>query len=180
MAAFQPFHLERIQSEWEQVVEYNLTESGVHPISLGELVGVNTAIYSPSGASAGIGFAIPVNTVKEVVPQLISYGRILRPIMGLELASDRWVRRYRIEGLPVVRVYPGLPADKAGVRGAYRNSRGEILLGDIITAVDGQAVRSNDDYLSILERHRPGDTITVTLLRDDSSRELKITLSESQ
>ena len=61
--------------------------------SLGQLVGVNTAIYSPSGASAGIGFAIPVNTVREVVPQLISYGRILRPIMGVELASDRWRRR---------------------------------------------------------------------------------------
>jgi S1-C subfamily serine protease len=75
-------------------------------------VGVNTAIYSPSGASAGIGFAIPVNTVREVVPQLIAYGRILRPIMGVELASDRW-RRYGIDGLPIVRVYPG-PARRRG------------------------------------------------------------------
>ncbi len=86
--------------------------------SLGQLIGVNTAIYSPSGASAGIGFAIPVNTVREVVPQLISYGRILRPIIGVELASDRWVPRYRIEGLPVVQVYPGMPAAQAGIRGA--------------------------------------------------------------
>jgi S1-C subfamily serine protease len=81
--------------------------------SLGQLVGVNTAIYSPSGASAGIGFAIPVNTVKEVVPQLISYGRVLRPMIGLELASDRWIRRHRIEGVPVVQAYPGLPAARA-------------------------------------------------------------------
>jgi S1-C subfamily serine protease len=88
--------------------------------SLGQLVGVNTAIYSPSGASAGIGFAIPVNTVREVVPQLISYGRILRPIMGVELASDRWRRRYGIDGLPIVRVFPGLPAAEAGLRGAWR------------------------------------------------------------
>ena len=72
--------------------------------SLGQLVGVNTAIYSPSGASAGIGFAIPVNTVKDVVPQLISYGKILHPIIGVELASDSWVRRYGIEGVPVVHV----------------------------------------------------------------------------
>jgi len=148
--------------------------------SLGQLMGVNTAIYSPSGASAGIGFAIPVNTVKEVVPQLISYGRMLRPIMGLELASDRWIRRYRIEGLPVVRVFQGLPAEQAGIRGAYRNARGEILLGDIIVAVDGKPVRSNDDYLSLLEAQQPGDTVTVTLRNGDQQREVSVTLSESQ
>ena len=106
--------------------------------SLGQLVGVNTAIFSPSGASAGIGFAIPVNTVREVVPQLISYGRILRPMIGVELASDQWVQRYRIEGLPVVQVYPGLPAAEAGMSGAYRNARGEVVLGDIITDIDGK------------------------------------------
>jgi len=148
--------------------------------SLGQLVGVNTAIYSPSGASAGIGFAIPVNTVKEVVPQLISYGRMLRPIMGLELASDRWIRRYRIEGLPVVRVFQGLPAEQAGIRGAYRNARGEILLGDVIVAVDGKPVRSNDDYLSLLEARQPGDTVTVALRHGDQQREVSVTLTESQ
>ncbi|QIB66423.1 S1C family serine protease [Kineobactrum salinum] len=148
--------------------------------SLGQLVGVNTAIYSPSGASAGIGFAIPVNTVKEVVPQLISYGRILRPIMGLELASDRWIRRYRLEGLPVVRVSPGLPADQAGIRGAYRNTRGEVVLGDIVVAINGEPVRSNDDYLSILEKHQPGDSVTVTLRHGNVTREISVTLTESQ
>lgn len=148
--------------------------------SLGQLVGVNTAIYSPSGASAGIGFAIPVNTVREVVPQLISYGRMLRPIMGLELASDRWIRRYRIEGLPVVRVFQGLPAEQAGIRGAYRNARGEILLGDIIVAVNGKPMRSNDDYLSLLETRKPGDVVTVTLRNGDRQREVSVTLTESQ
>jgi S1-C subfamily serine protease len=107
--------------------------------SLGQLIGVNTAIYSPSGASAGIGFAIPVNTVREVVPQLISYGRILRPIMGVELASDRWRQRYGIEGLPIVRGIPGLPAAEAGLRGAWRSARGDIMLGDIIVAIDDAA-----------------------------------------
>jgi S1-C subfamily serine protease len=111
---------------------------------------------------------------------LISYGRIQRPSLGLELASDRWIRRYRIEGLPVVRVFPGLPADRAGIRGAYRNARGEILLGDIITAVDGEAVRSNDDYLSLIEQHEPGDTVTITLRRGDERREVRVRLSESE
>lgn len=148
--------------------------------SLGQLVGVNTAIYSPSGASAGIGFAIPVNTVKEVVPQLISYGRVLRPIIGVELASDRWVRRYRINGLPVVRVYPGLPADRAGIKGAYRNSRGEIALGDVITHINDKPVRSNDDYLSALEEYEIGDTVTVRSRRGDEDKRFEVTLSESQ
>ncbi len=148
--------------------------------SLGQLVGVNTAIYSPSGASAGIGFAIPVNTVKEVVPQLISYGRVLRPIIGVELASDRWIRRYRIKGLPVVRVYPGLPADDAGIRGAYRNSRGEIVLGDIITHIDDKPVRSNDDYLSTLETFDIGDTVEIRTRRGDDEKTFEVTLTESQ
>ena len=148
--------------------------------SLGQLVGVNTAIYSPSGASAGIGFAIPVNTVKEVVPQLISYGRILRPIIGVELASDRWIRRYRIEGLPVVQVYPGLPAHRAGITGAYRGSRGEVILGDIITQVDGKPIRSNDDYLDALEKKRPGDTVHIITRRDKQEKTFKVKLIESQ
>lgn len=148
--------------------------------SLGQLVGVNTAIYSPSGASAGIGFAIPVNTVKDVVPQLISYGRMLRPIMGLELASDGWIRRYGIKGLPIVRVFPDLPADRSGLSGAFRNARGDIALGDVITAIDGQPIRSNDDYLSILEKRKIGQSITVTVRRGEESRDVEVTLSESQ
>jgi S1-C subfamily serine protease len=148
--------------------------------SLGQLVGVNTAIYSPSGASAGIGFAIPVNTVKEVVPQLISYGRILRPIIGVELASDRWVRRYNIEGLPVVQVYQGLPAANAGIVGAYRGQRGEVILGDIILELDGTPVRSNSDYFDALEKFSPGDTVTVRTRRGSETREYKVKVIESQ
>ena len=148
--------------------------------SLGQLIGVNTAIYSPSGASAGIGFAIPVNTVRDVIPQLISYGRILRPIAGLELASDRWIDRYRIEGVPVVRVYPGLPAEQAGITGARRNSRGEILLGDIIVQINDTPVRTNDDYLSAMEALESGDTALIKTRRGDEDREYKVKLTESQ
>ncbi|MFK8040721.1 S1C family serine protease [Congregibacter sp.] len=148
--------------------------------SLGQLIGVNTAIYSPSGASAGIGFAIPVNTVREVVPQLISYGRILRPIMGIELASDRWRRRYGIKGMPVVRVFPGLPAAEAGLRGVSRSSRGDLRLGDVIVAIDGQTIDSHDDYLTLMESHKAGDTISVRARRGDDEVNLDVVLTESQ
>jgi S1-C subfamily serine protease len=148
--------------------------------SLGQLVGVNTAIYSPSGASAGIGFAIPVNTVKDVVPQLISYGRILRPMIGVELASDRWVRHYGIEGLPVVRAYPGLPAAKAGIKGAYRGRRGEIVLGDIITHIDDKPIRSHDDYYSTLETYEAGERVKVTSRLGDKVVTYRLELVESQ
>ena len=148
--------------------------------SLGQLVGVNTAIYSPSGASAGIGFAIPVNTVRDVVPQLISYGKLLRPSLGLERASDRWIRRYRIKGVPVVRVFPGSPAAQAGIRGAYRNARGEVMLGDIITRVEDRKILSNDDFLSVLEQHEPGDRLTMELRRGQDKRVTSVVLAESQ
>ncbi len=148
--------------------------------SLGQLIGVNTAIFSPSGASAGIGFAIPVNTVKDVVPQLIAYGKILNPIIGVELASDSWIRRYRIKGVPVVHVYPGLPAANAGMKGARRVSRLEVELGDIITAINGQDIRSNDDYLSAMENYKPGDSVTIRTRRKDQDMSFEVTLVESQ
>jgi S1-C subfamily serine protease len=148
--------------------------------SLGQLVGVNAAIYSPSGASAGIGFAIPVNTVKDVVPQLISYGRVLRPMIGVELASDRWVQRYRIEGLPVVQAYPGLPAAKAGINGAFRNARGEVVLGDIITHIDDKPIRNQDDYFSALEAHKPGDSVRVKTRLGEETQTYTVELIESQ
>ena len=148
--------------------------------SLGQLVGVNTAIYSPSGASAGIGFAIPVNTVKDVVPQLISYGRILHPIIGVELASDSWIRRYRIDGVPIVHVYPGLPAAEAGLTGARRVSRREVELGDVITHVDDVRVHNRDDYLTALEQHKPGDQVSIRTRRGEEEMQFKVELIESQ
>ena len=148
--------------------------------SLGQLVGVNTAIFSPSGASAGIGFAIPVNTVSQVVPQLINYGRILRPIMGIELASDRWIKRYRINGMPVVRVFQGLPAAKAGMMGAYQTRQGTIALGDVIKSIDGVTISNNDDYMTIMEEHKVGDTVEVVTDRAGQTKRFKVQLAESQ
>jgi S1-C subfamily serine protease len=148
--------------------------------SLGQLIGVNTAIYSPSGASAGLGFAIPVNTVKEVVPQLISFGRLFRPVIGVELASDRWARRYRIEGVPIVRVFPGLPAAEAGMHGVWTNYRGELVLGDVIIALDDKPVYSSDDYLSFMERKKPGDRVRITTRREEGEKTFEIRLAEPQ
>ncbi len=148
--------------------------------SLGQLVGVNTAIYSPSGGSAGIGFAIPVNTVIEVVPQLIAFGKIMRPVLGVELASDRWLRRYRVEGVPIVRTYRGFPAENAGMVGARRGSRGEIILGDVITEIDGERVANNDEFLSAMEKHRVGDTIEIVTTRKDEEQRFSVELSEVQ
>jgi S1-C subfamily serine protease len=148
--------------------------------SLGQLVGVNTAIYSPSGASAGIGFAIPVNTVRDVVPQLIAYGRVLRPILGVELASDRWVQRFGVKGLPVVQAYPGLPAAQAGISGAWRNARGEVVLGDIITHIDDKTIVTQDDFYSALEARKPGDVVTVRTRLGDETKTYRVALIESQ
>jgi S1-C subfamily serine protease len=148
--------------------------------SLGQLVGVNTAIYSPSGGSAGIGFAIPVNTVTEVVPQLIAFGKIMRPVLGVELASDRWLRRYRVEGVPIVRTYRGFPAENSGMVGARRGARGEIILGDVITQIDGERVANNDEFLSAMEKHQVGDTIDVVTTRDGEEKRFTVELSETQ
>jgi S1-C subfamily serine protease len=148
--------------------------------SLGQLIGVNTAIFSPSGGSAGVGFAIPVNTVREVVPQLISFGRLYRPVIGIELASDSWARRYRIEGVPIIRTFPGMPAAKAGMSGAVRNYRGEVVLGDIIVRMDDQVIAKNDDYLSFMERKKPGDEVVIETLFQGKPRQYRVRLTEPQ
>ncbi len=134
--------------------------------SEGKLIGVNTMIYSPSGASAGIGFAIPVNTVKEVVPELIAHGRIVRPVLGIAVAPDQWARQIGIEGVPILRVEPNSPAAEAGLQGAKRNNWGQISLGDVIVAIEDYPVTNDDQLLSTLERYKPGDKVTVSVVRD--------------
>ncbi|BBM02104.1 2-alkenal reductase [Microbulbifer sp. GL-2] len=148
--------------------------------SLGRLIGVNTAIYSPSGASVGIGFAIPVDTVKKIVPELIAHGRLVRPILGIESAPDQWGSRYGFEGVAVLRTAPGLPAEKAGLQGIYRTRQGGWQLGDVIVEVEQQPIRSYDDLLNALEKHQVGDEITLGILRDGTIRYTSITLAAPQ
>ncbi|MEE8139247.1 MAG: trypsin-like peptidase domain-containing protein [Thermoanaerobaculia bacterium] len=144
--------------------------------SAGRLIGVNTAIYSPSGASAGIGFAIPVDTVNWVVPELIAKGRIERPTLGVELVSAQAIANLNVEGALIVRVLRGTGADRAGLRGTTRDRLGRVDLGDIIVEIEGQAVRSADDLILLLERYQAGDTVEVTALRDDSRRTIAVRL----
>lgn len=135
--------------------------------SRGELVGVNTAIFSPSGASAGIGFAIPVNAVKRIIPQLIDHGKLFRPVLGIETLSDSWAGRLRVKGVPILSVRKGMPADIAGMVGVREDFRGNIRLGDIIIAIADEPVTNEDSLLSQLEQFEPGDVVKVTTMRDD-------------
>ena len=147
--------------------------------SLGQLIGVNTAIYSPDGASVGIGFAIPVNIVKKIVPQLIKYGRIMRPIIGITIAPDSWSKQYDDDmGVLVLDVHPKSPAEKAGMLGTYRDRNGALILGDIIISIDGKEVRTNDDLLNILEGHKPGDNVIISAQRYSDLMRFKVTLTK--
>jgi S1-C subfamily serine protease len=144
--------------------------------SAGRLIGVNTQIYSPTGASAGIGFAIPVDTVNRIVPELIRSGKIIRPGLGVELAEEQIARKIGINGALIVDVMRGGPAAKAGIRRTRRESSGRVILGDVITAIDGKKVESPNDLFLILENHQVGDVVTVALLRDGKTIQTKVTL----
>lgn len=148
--------------------------------SSGRLIGVNTAIYSPSGASAGIGFSIPSEVVGWVVPDLIKYGKINRPTLGLELARQQITQRLGLEGGLIINVIPESPADKAGIRPTMRNRYGEIILGDIILSVGEDKIRSNNDLTLALEKYKPGDRVTVRLLREDKTIEVEVRLQAAQ
>lgn len=148
--------------------------------SEGELIGVNAMIYSPSGASAGIGFAIPVNTVKEVVPELIEHGRLVRPVLGIAAAPDHWAQQIGVEGVAILRVNPDSPAADVGLEGARRNGWGQISIGDVIVAIDDQPTANDDQLLSALEHYKPGDTVTISVVRAGKLLTKKIRLAAPQ
>lgn len=143
----------------------------------GRLIGVNTAIYSPSGASVGIGFAIPVDTVKKIVPELIAHGRLVRPVLGIESAPDQWASRYGFDGVAVLRTTPGMPAERAGLRGVYRTRHSGWQLGDVIVEVGRQPVHSYDDLMNALENHNAGDEVRLGYVRDGQKRTTSVTLA---
>jgi S1-C subfamily serine protease len=148
--------------------------------SAGQLIGVNTQIISPSGAFAGIGFAVPVDIVKRVVPQLIQYGKLIRPGMGISLVPDSIARRWGITGVVIANVQPGSEADKAGLRSLEETAGGRIRLGDVITAIDGEAVKNYDDLARILDRHSVGDRIKLSIRRNGKEQTLSIKLQAVQ
>ena len=147
--------------------------------SAGRLIGVNTAIYSPSGASAGIGFAVPVDTVRRVVPQIIEKGGYTPPQLGIRASEELNIaarRRLGIRGVVVREVEPGTGVARAGLRGTTRAADGRLLLGDVIQAVEGDAVSNLGELSTVLDRYEANDEVMVTILRDGQKREVTIRL----
>lgn len=148
--------------------------------SSGRLIGVNTAIYSPSGASAGIGFSIPADVVNWVIPELIQFGKIMRPSLGVEYARQSFVQRLGLTGALVIDVIRGEAADRAGIRPTVRERNGAIRLGDIIVGIDRNKIESYSDVVLALEKYKPGDTVTLTILRDGKQMELALKLDAAK
>jgi len=144
--------------------------------SSGRLIGVNTAIYSPSGAYAGIGFSIPVDVVNWIVPDLIEYGEVRRPILGVALFPDQY---HEEKGAMIRAVSPGSPAEKVGLKGIIRAKNGGYSYGDIIKSIDGKEVGNSADLILNLERYNPGDAIQVEFERDGKRLDVELKLGSS-
>lgn len=144
--------------------------------SAGRLIGVNTSIYSPSGAYAGIGFAVAVDIVNEIVPQLIKHGKVVKPGIGVTLVDERVVRRMGIEGALILGVEGDSPAAAAGLRPTTQY-RGEVVLGDIIIAVSGKKIESNEDLRTEIEQFPVGSEIVLTIQRDGGIIDVSLRLT---
>ena len=149
--------------------------------SAGRLIGINTAIYSPSGASAGIGFAVPVDTVNRVVPQIISRGKYIRPAMGITVDSKlnkRLAEHLKISGVIILSISPGSAAEEAGLEGATVTPEGNIVANDVIVAIDGKSIDSVDKLFSRIDNYKVGDTIKLTVRRyGDRSEEVEVPIT---
>lgn len=147
--------------------------------SKGELIGVNTMIVSTSGSSAGLGFAVPVDTVKRIVPQLIKHGKVIRPGLGIGLLDDNMRNRYVGEkGAAISFVDPDGAAGKAGLKGMMKDNYGRIYLGDVILKIGGKEVNNLDDIYYELDKYKIGDTIDLEYLREGKKRKAKVTLQQ--
>ncbi len=147
--------------------------------SAGRLIGINTAIYSPSGAYAGIGFAVPVDTVNRVVPQLIARGKYVRPSLGIavdEGINRLLTRELGVAGVLVLRVEPGSAAEAAGLRGARLDRDGDLVPGDVIQGFEGEPLAGVDELLSALDERRIGDAVTLRVWRAGRVFDLEVVL----
>ena len=144
--------------------------------SSGRVIGMNTAILSPTGAYAGIGFAVPVDCINRIVPQIIRGEQVPRPRLGVTTAEDHMVRRLGLQGVLILSVAPNTTAEKAGLRGTGRNGEGKLVLGDLILAIDGEAIRTTDGLFRIIDRHEVGDSVKMTILREGKKIEVEVKL----
>ncbi|GLI58682.1 hypothetical protein VaNZ11_000425, partial [Volvox africanus] len=144
---------------------------GVLLDSAGRVIGINTAIADPSGkgASSGVGFALPIDSVKGLVEQILAYGRVLRPVLGVTLAPPQVLKQLGQPGVLILEVPRGSPAEKAGLKPTTRDRfSGALVLGDIVTAIDGRPVKNYSDLVDILDDKRVGDTVKVDILRSQT------------
>jgi len=147
--------------------------------SRGRAIGVNTAIFSPSGASAGIGFSVPIDTVSRIVPQLIRFGKIRRAGLGVTVLPDHFARNLGVEGIIVREVRAGSGAARAGLRSLAVDRRGSIVAADIIESVGGKRIRSFADLANALDKRSPGELVTIGVLRNGKDAlEMKVPLVE--
>jgi S1-C subfamily serine protease len=147
--------------------------------SSGDLIGINTAIYSPSGANSGVGFAIPSDTVRESVREIIENGRVVRPILGIAFAPDAATSQLGVNGILILSVKEGGPAAKAGLKGTSRDSDGRLVLGDIIEKANGTKIKTSADLYRALDKAKVGQVVDLDLLRKDTKERVPVTLEES-
>ena len=151
--------------------------------SAGRLIGMNTAIYSPSGASAGVGFAVPVDTINRVVPELITKGHYASPSLGVqtdENLSSAIARQLGVQGAAILRVHPNGPAAQAGLRGARFGRRNAIYAGDVIVALKGKPVDSVARLLALLDDCKAGEVVQLTVWRDGKKIHVPVTLRSGE
>jgi S1-C subfamily serine protease len=144
--------------------------------SQGRLIGINTAIYSPSGAYAGIGFAVPVDTVSRLVPEILEHGKVTKPGLGVQVASSSLAGRLDIEGALVLTVVPGGPAQKIGLRPTMRDGAGRLMLGDILVRLGEQRLKNADDLFKAMDTYKVGDKVQIEFLRDGKVQTVETTL----
>lgn len=149
--------------------------------SHGRMIGINSQILSPSGASAGVGFAVPINIAKRIVPQLVRSGEVRRPKLGIS-SRDVEVLKNQIElpvsqGVIIWQVATGEAAANAGLRGLTQTEDGDVEIGDIIIGIDDQKIANNDDLYRILDKHQVGDTVQVQIMRNGRRTSVPVRLS---
>ncbi len=144
--------------------------------SSGRLIAVNTAIYSPSGAYAGIGFAVPVDIINRVVPEIIRSGKVERPGLGILIFDDSITQRLGLRGVLVNDVAANSEAQAAGLRPTRRDDEDNIVLGDLIVAIEGVEVKRREDLFRVLGRHQVGDTVTLKVMRDGAPVQVPVKL----
>jgi S1-C subfamily serine protease len=147
--------------------------------SVGRSIGVNTAIYSPSGAYAGVGFAVPIDTINRIVPQLIAFGKVIQPGLGVQVVEDSVAKQVGIkEGVLILDVDRRGAAARAGIMPTRYDSEGNVVLGDIIVAIEGQDIKTSDDLYKALERYNVGDEVRVEVIRGGRKQTITVRLQE--